>query len=250
MFKRGILFTFFIVFITQSHHVLASLASVNEDEAIVRVWKPMSKRYGHASLETKDYYMSFWPKNGPGTGVLMTRLSSDESSTGEGTKCDSTYTLNGYTLNENLSISQINYSFKKFLSYNDISLYDWDYKKRDEKCINAVIPNTKWDFGGQIVKENFYTFSQSCTTFILNLLVQGGGGFEDIPNLIQNSKNTASSYARIGGGGIGGFMGGMFREVYYSTVDIEKFEEIVTSRLRKNKNNDNVAVNKDSCIIQ
>ena len=43
---------------------------INDEHYVLRYWKPNPKRgsaYGHISLETQKYYLSFWPEGTPNT---------------------------------------------------------------------------------------------------------------------------------------------------------------------------------------
>ena len=170
-----VFFLLFSIFFTQSNSILG----MDENEARVHVWKPTGLgpygNYGHVSLETTKYYMSFWPKNkgilsDPQPGVLMLSFSADIEA--EEKNCDKSYTLSTESLGSNFSIYNINREFQKFLEHNEIS---WNEVKKNK---NIVVKKTKWNYGGKAFKENFYYNPHSCITFVLNLLIQGGGGFE------------------------------------------------------------------------
>ena len=172
MFKK-IIFTLFFVFLIQQNHSLLSMEE--DDQAIVRIWKPTGfgpyGNYGHVSLETQKYYMSFWPKNkgmlsNPHEGNLMLSLLEDEKA--EEKACDLQYVLSTKTLKGDFSPRKINNEFERLLQHNEIN---WNDIKNNK---NIVLNRSKWCTVGTLIKNDFYDYSQSCISFVINLLIQGG----------------------------------------------------------------------------
>lgn len=197
IYIRSIVFIFISIFITQINAILC----MEENEAVVRIWNATGfgpwGNYGHTSLETKNYYMSFWPmdiksslRGNPQKGVLMINLSGDEKKEGNRT-CDYNYVLSTEVLGSNFSVCKIEKEFESFLEFNEICWSNIiNYK-------NIVVNKSKWHFNGSIVEECFYQYSNSCISFVINLLVQGGGGFENIPRL-NNAALSAVPFGGIG----------------------------------------------------
>ena len=122
MFFRGFFLLFYVIFLNFS--VFASY--VGEEDLTVHIWRPTSSglpwgNYGHVSLETEDYYISFWPYEkkqvfGSVTSAVVTSYDED-------VKQEEKNQDNYFTLKAN---SQINKKFENFLDWNDIK---WNTEK-------------------------------------------------------------------------------------------------------------------------
>jgi hypothetical protein len=146
MLRKILLIFLFGFFISQN----TSLTAMNDEDVIVHIWRPTSKRWGHVSLETKNYYMSLQPKNGKkltsaSEGTIVTDLKADIYL--EAGEQDANYVLNSDALNCDLSVSKINSKFEEFLSFNEISLDSCKGKSLHN------LPYSQWACGGVLEED-------------------------------------------------------------------------------------------------
>ena len=170
----------FLIWLLPNELVLA----IGIDDVIINIWRPtypgrIGYYDGHASLQTREHYMSFRPQEKEETSeaftsILVTNIGADIAKEGDRLP-HVRYTLNKKTLGLDIDPKRINKKFEDFLEFNNLELSSLKQKEQ----LNTQ--NTKWTDKVLLEFESgkpFYTGSQSSTTFVMNLL---DSGFEREP---------------------------------------------------------------------
>ncbi len=230
----------------------------------VLLWEPdVDNTYGHATVQTKTYHISLWPDGDVKNdfGVWNTLTKGVPGSLNFHHQLD--YILEGkrkpkqYFL-EKIPALKVDQAYEEMLEYNDITPDRVTLNAGEEQVLKKIKPEISlskslYSFkGGGCIKDGFYKYPQSCTTFSASLLnIANEGIVEEYLNRVSNIKRDeflwANAFVNMNGGVGIEYAGDAFinynleEAIFKHIVTVTNFKaciEYISKEDNKNTNND------------
>ncbi|RMZ97385.1 hypothetical protein BpHYR1_028700 [Brachionus plicatilis] len=168
------------------------------------LWLPADEnKFGHATIQTNSYHMSFWPDGDVKLDYGLLRTFTFGIPGSIVFHHDRDYSLENKREPivielTNFSNRRLNETYEQLLHYNDITPDRVTIERGDDLVMRKIPPEISlkrslYSLRGKFFySEDFYKSMQSCTTFCLGLLFNSneGGG-----SLVSSIFNRISSYA-------------------------------------------------------